>query len=64
MAEASTTRSIITINLSLTEDEAKILKAMVQNASIDDEPVEVKQFRTSVWYALERQGINLNQTGE
>ena len=38
--------------LTLSPKEALILKQMIQNKSTEDEPLEVEQFRSTIWSYL------------
>lgn len=42
----------VTIILTLTVYEAQLLKCMMQNPAVDEEPDEIRHFRESVWNNL------------
>jgi len=48
MAEVHVAKTV-SITLKLTLREAQLLKCMVQNPAIDEEPDEMRRFRESVW---------------
>ena len=51
MAGVSISRSVV-VHMDFTEVEARILKGLVQNPIMDDEPDTIKEFRENVWNAL------------